>query len=118
MLQDSRLDDLGQVCTLSRQGILASPQPLSVSLQDGLRFLPVPIPPEEFGFTRLRLIRLLSTNGQTPWGLPCSVDNPSLKCLGAPSPAVAHGTANQQNGSADSGYLPFWLKRVMVFRLS
>jgi len=51
MLQDSRLDDLGQVCTLSRQGILAFLPPLSVPLQDSLRFLPVPLPPGEFGVT-------------------------------------------------------------------
>ena len=55
MLQDFRLDDLGQVCTLSRQGILAFLPPLSVSLQDSLRFLPVPLPPREFGFTRVPL---------------------------------------------------------------
>lgn len=63
-------------------------------------------------------LRLLPMNGQTPWGLPCSIDNPALKCLGAPTPAVALGTANRQNGSGDSGYLPFWLKRIRVFRLS
>ncbi len=71
------------------------PPSLSIRLQGGVRFLPTPIPPREFGFTRLHLIRLLSKNGQTPWGLPCSIDNPSLKCLGAPTPAVALGTANQ-----------------------
>jgi hypothetical protein len=51
MLQNFRLDDPGQVCTLSRQGILAFLLPLSVPLQDSFRFLPVPLPPREFGFT-------------------------------------------------------------------
>ena len=62
--------------------------------------------------------RLLSIVGQTLWGLPCSVDNPSVKCLGAPTPAVALGTANQQYGSADSGYLPFGPSVSEWFRLS
>jgi len=114
MLQDFRLDDLGQVCTLSRQGILAFLLPLSASLQDSFRFLPVPLPPREFSFTH---VPLTIHTGQTPWGLPCSIDNPAVKRLGAPSPAVAQRTANQQNGSAGSGYLPFWLKRIIVFRL-
>ena len=55
MLQDFRLDDLGQVSTLSRQGISAFLPPLSVSLQDSLRFLPVPLPPREFSVTRVPL---------------------------------------------------------------
>lgn len=55
MLQDFRLDDLGQVCTLSRQGILAFLPPLSVPLQDSLRFLPVPLPTGEFNVTRVPL---------------------------------------------------------------
>ncbi len=62
MLHDFRLDDLGQVCTLSRQGILAFLPPLSVSLQDSLRFLPVPLPPREFGFTCVPLTVETTTN--------------------------------------------------------
>ena len=59
MLQDSWLDNLGQVSTLSRRGILASLLPLSASLQDSLCFLYVPIPPEDFGFTHVRLTVLM-----------------------------------------------------------
>ncbi len=40
-----------------------------------------------------------------------------MKCLGVPTPAIAFGTANQQSESADSGYMPFWPRRVRVFRL-
>lgn len=49
------MDDLGQVCTLSRQGISAFLPPLSASLQDSLRFLPVPLPPREFSVTHVPL---------------------------------------------------------------
>jgi len=70
MLRDFRLDDLGQVCTLSRQDMDSAASPsLSASLQGSLRFLPVPIPPEDLGFTRLRLIRLLFLIRTDPMGL-------------------------------------------------
>ncbi len=44
------------------------PPSLSIPLQDGIRFLPVPLPPREFGFTRLRLIHLLSVFSDRPRG--------------------------------------------------
>lgn len=66
MLQDFRLDDLGQVCMLSRWGIPAFLPPLSVSLQDSLRFLPIPLPPEEFGVTYVPLTVAFRTD---PMGL-------------------------------------------------
>ena len=118
MLQDSRLDDPGQVCTLSRWDMIGiSAVPIRLITRRHSLFARSSTP---WGVQlhSLALDSLTVRIGQTPWGLPCSVDNPSLKCLGAPSPAVARGTANQQNGSADSGYLPFGPSVSEWFRLS
>lgn len=105
VLRDFQFGHLGQVCTLSRQDI------------DGLAIVPIrPITGRHslfahsstpWGVALHSRSAYCSSFKQTPLGLPCFADNPIIRCLGAPTPAVALGTANQQNGSANSGYLPF-----------
>jgi len=86
-------------------GYLGISTALSAPLQDGLLFLPIPLPPEEFGVACAPLTARVSDR---PHG-PCLVPSIThfIECVGVPTSAVALGTASEQFGSAHSGYLPF-----------
>jgi hypothetical protein len=102
-----------EVCPLLRGVML---QPLSAPLQNGIRFLPPPLPaaPSAHLAVRFPSSPLAYGAGRTT-GLPRSADvpqwqRPHLYAGGSPS-------APQEFGACGPGHVPLWSKRVSSLRL-